>query len=87
MALPEPANDVRRARFTEAVAAYQSAVDAGQSPSPRMWAACYPEVAEELKQFFEEQGQVRACAAPLPDRGTVSARCCGISDTGPVGRQ
>jgi WD40 repeat protein/serine/threonine protein kinase len=52
-------------KLDEIVTAYLRAVEAGQDADPSAWLARYPELAEELAEFFAGQNSVDRVAAPL----------------------
>ena len=61
-------------RFHEAIASFEEALDAGQSPDPRDWLARYPDVAERLREYFAdregiERGAGRCCHQMRPTDG------------------
>jgi serine/threonine-protein kinase len=54
-------------RFHEAIASFEEALDAGQSPDPRDWLARYPDVAERLREYFaDREGIERRGGTLLP---------------------
>jgi eukaryotic-like serine/threonine-protein kinase len=59
----------REQLLDEVVTAYLQAVEAGQNPDPAEWLARYPDLADELKEFFAAQKSIDRAAAPL--RGLV----------------
>src|SRR5262245_46321037 len=61
----KPLDAQQQERFDEAVAAYLKAVDEGQSPKRAMWLACYPDLADELAAFLDNQECVQDLARPL----------------------
>src|SRR5262249_37949413 len=59
--LPNDPND----RLYEAIASFERALDAGQTPEPAEWLARYADVGQDLKKFFADQAHLRGLAAPL----------------------
>ena len=57
----------REERLHEAVLAYLQAVDAGRPPAPSEFLARYPDLADELSAFFDDQEEVPRRLAPLND--------------------
>src|SRR5438045_847226 len=57
----------RQALLAEAVADYVDAADGGQAPDHRAWLARYPELAEELAEFFAGFDYIDSLAKPLRD--------------------
>jgi len=66
----------REQALDEAVAAYLKACDAGQAPDRRALAALYPDLAQEIEQFFHEQDQADRAFAPL--RSVAQAACLNL---------
>jgi WD40 repeat protein/tRNA A-37 threonylcarbamoyl transferase component Bud32 len=55
----------REEQLDHALADYLKAVDAGTSPEPSQWLACYPELAAELTEFFSGQQEFQCWTEPL----------------------
>jgi serine/threonine protein kinase len=51
-------------RLAEAIASFEEARDAGQTPEPNDWLARYPDVATRLEEFFANAGHLRQLTAP-----------------------
>ena len=54
---------------------YHAAIDRGESPDPAEWAARYPEIALELKSYFEDLAAfdlIRPTSPPVPLGATTS---------------
>src|SRR5437588_12958863 len=52
-------------QLDEAVLAYFEAVEAGQTADSAQWLSRYPELADELKEFFADEVKVRGWTRPL----------------------
>src|SRR4051794_40578597 len=55
------------------VAAYLDAVEAQGPQDPQTWLDRYPEVADELREFFADEDQFGSLMAPLPGAALSSA--------------
>src|ERR1700686_1185745 len=61
---PNPSSE-REQRLHEVLAAYLEAIEAGQQPKQEEWLARYPDLANELTEFFADQERMAQLAAPL----------------------
>lgn len=52
---PDPQAAPTLPRLDEVIARFEEAKDAGQNPGPEQWLARYPEVAQELAEYFRNQ--------------------------------
>jgi WD40 repeat protein len=67
-------------RLCEVLAAYFEAVKAGQTPEREAWLARYPDLADQLVGFLEEQDRLLRATEPL--RSIVVAAGCPDTDAG-----
>src|SRR5262245_43290638 len=65
-------------RFSDVLAAYLEALDAGWAPPREQLLARYPVLADELRTFFTNQDQVNGMAGPL---GTPTAPLATAEET------
>jgi hypothetical protein len=68
-------------RLCEVLAAYFEAVKAGQAPEREAWLAHYPDLADQLVAFLEQQDRLLRATEPL--RSIVVAAGCPDTDAGP----
>ena len=74
----------REERINEAIAAYLRAAEAGQPPDPEPWLAQHPDLADELRQFFDTSDEIDRLAAHSRAAGETVQRAAMPSD-GPGG--
>jgi eukaryotic-like serine/threonine-protein kinase len=55
----------REERLDQAIAAFLQEENAGSAPDPQAWLERYPDLAEELSEFFADRRQVEQLAAPM----------------------
>src|SRR5262245_16842634 len=60
-------------QLDEVITAYLKAVEAGERIDQGEWLRCYPELANDLAEFFASQQSVERVAAPLRDAGAMPA--------------
>jgi serine/threonine-protein kinase len=60
-----PESTERERRLEEILAAYLAAEDAGEAPEPEALITRFPDLADELRAFFQELDRIRSLAAPL----------------------
>ncbi len=82
----------REQRLYEILAAYFEAVEAGRSPDRAEWMARYPERAEEIAAFLDEQDRLLRLTEPLrPTTGELAASdpepAAGMTGSGPTAGQ
>jgi WD40 repeat protein len=58
----------REQLLDEVITAYLKAAVTGADPDPAAWLARYPDLADELREFFADRRSVDRVAAPLRDR-------------------
>src|SRR5262245_34009075 len=67
----------REERLDEAVAAYMEAVELGQRPQRNEWLAQYPDLADELAEFIDDQEKVHRWTTPI--RAPRTDRALGLT--------
>jgi hypothetical protein len=80
MSLPEPSESLRQARLDEVLAEYMDRVDAGEVVDRATVLAAHPDLAEDLRAYFEASDEVRR----LADSGPGSTPPSGVRPTGPA---
>jgi hypothetical protein len=64
----------REQQLDEVITTYLKAVDAGERIDQAEWLQRYPDLADDLAEFFASQQSVERVAAPLRDAGAMPAR-------------
>src|SRR5215831_14359073 len=65
MTAPHSNSQTRETLLDEVIVAYLEAVEAGSDPDPKEWLSRYPELADELANFFADQHKVKRWTAPV----------------------
>ena len=66
---PDPSLSDRERRLDEAIAEYLLAAEAGRVPDRRAFLARYPDLADDLAAFFDDEDCVRGLAGTVPMSG------------------
>ncbi len=66
---PDPSQSDRERRLDEAIAEYLLAAEAGRAPDRRAFLARYPDLADDLAAFFDDEDCVRGLAGTVPMSG------------------
>jgi hypothetical protein len=78
---PAPDPTDREQRLDNLVVSYLEAVERGERPDPRAWAARYPELAADLLEFVADQDQFQSWTEPLWDLARVGSTAVDDPDT------
>jgi serine/threonine protein kinase len=65
MSHPLPDVQERERRLDEVIAAYLRALETGTRPNPEQWLAQFPDLADELRDFFTDHAQLDDLFTPL----------------------
>jgi hypothetical protein len=70
----------REERLDEAVTSYLQALGQGQAPDSRDWLARYPDLADELAEYFAGREAFEDVAAPLREVGLAAPTAAADRD-------
>src|SRR5262249_1134526 len=68
----DPSRPERERRLDEAIAEYLAAAGTGRPPDRGLFLARYPDLADELAEFFDDEDCIRGLAGTVPMSGGAS---------------